>query len=124
MQIAYGNKKEKNTNKPLNGHFKKAGVDPKRFLVEFEIVPGFNYEMGQVFNVSIFKQGDLVKVTGTSKGRGFSGVIKRHGFSRGPVTHGQREYLRDKHSLQHSFQSLKLIHSNVFQWTDHYISLD
>ena len=99
VQVAYGNKKKKNTNKPLNGHFKKAGVDTKRFLVEFEIVPGFNYEMGQVFNVSIFKQGDLVKVTGTSKGRGFSGVIKRHGFSRGPVTHGQREYLRAPGSI-------------------------
>jgi len=76
VQIAYGDKKEKNTNKPLKGHFKKAGVTPKRFLVEFDIVTGFDYEMGQVFNASIFKQGDLVKVTGASKGRGFSGHPK------------------------------------------------
>jgi len=92
-------KKEKNTNKPLEGHFKKAGVTPKKFLVEFDIVPGFDYEMGQVFNASIFKQGDSVKVTGTSKGRGFSGVMKRHGFAGGPKTHGQREHPRSAGSI-------------------------
>ena len=99
VQIAYGDKKEKNTNKPLEGHFKKAGVTPKKFLVEFDIVPGFDYEMGQVFNASIFKQGDSVKVTGTSKGRGFSGVMKRHGFAGGPKTHGQREHPRSAGSI-------------------------
>ena len=99
VQIAYGDKKEKNTNKPLKGHFKKAGVTPKRFLVEFDIVTGFDYEMGQVFNASIFKQGDLVKVTGASKGRGFSGVMKRHGFAGGPKTHGQREHPRSAGSI-------------------------
>ena len=99
MQIAYGDKKEKNTNKPLEGHFKKAGVTPKKFLVEFDIVPGFDYEMGQVFNASIFKQGDSVKVTGTSKGRGFSGGMKRHGFAGGPKTHGQREHPRSAGSI-------------------------
>ena len=99
VQIAYGDKKEKNTSKPLEGHFKKAGVTPKNFLVEFDIVPGFDYEMGQVFNASIFKQGDSVKVTGTSKGRGFSGVMKRHGFGGGPKTHGQREHPRSAGSI-------------------------
>jgi large subunit ribosomal protein L3 len=99
VQIAYGDKKEKNTNKPLKGHFKKAGVTPKRFLAEFDIVTGFDYEMGQVFNASIFKQGDLVKVTGASKGRGFSGVMKRHGFAGGPKTHGQREHPRSAGSI-------------------------
>ena len=99
VQIAYGDKKEKNTNKPLEGHFKKASVTPKKFLVEFDIVPGFDYEMGQVFNASIFKQGDSVKVTGTSKGRGFSGVMKRHGFGGGPKTHGQREHPRSAGSI-------------------------
>ena len=94
VQIAYGNKKEKRTNKPLHGHFKKAGLDPKRILAEFEIIPGFNYKMGQEFNASIFKIGDMVKVTGTSKGRGFSGVMKRYGFGGGPKTHGQREHPR------------------------------
>ena len=99
VQIAYGNKKEKRTNKPLHGHFKKAGLDPKRILAEFEIIPGFNYKMGQEFNVSIFKIGDMVKVTGTSKGRGFSGVMKRYGFGGGPKTHGQREHPRSAGSI-------------------------
>ena len=99
VQIAYGNKKEKRTNKPLHGHFKKAGLDPKRILAEFEIIPGFNYKMGQEFNASIFKIGDMVKVTGTSKGRGFSGVMKRDGFGGGPKTHGQREHPRSAGSI-------------------------
>ena len=99
VQIAYGNKKDKNTNKPLKGHFKKAGVEPASFLVEFDVVPGFDYKLGQVFNSSIFKQGELVKVTGTSKGRGFSGVMKRHGFGGGPKTHGQREHPRSAGSI-------------------------
>ena len=99
VQIAYGDKKEKNSNKPLNGHLKKAGLSPKRLLVEFDIVPGYEYKLGQVFNASIFKQGDFVKVTGTSKGRGFSGVMKRHGFGGGPKTHGQREHPRSAGSI-------------------------
>ena len=99
VQIAYGNKKEKRTNKPLHGHFKKAGLDPKRILAEFEIIPGFNYKMGQEFNAAIFKIGDMVKVTGTSKGRGFSGVMKRYGFGGGPKTHGQREHPRSAGSI-------------------------
>ena len=99
VQIAYGNKKEKRTNKPLHGHFKKAGLDPKRILAEFEIIPGFNYKMGQEFTASIFKIGDMVKVTGTSKGRGFSGVMKRYGFGGGPKTHGQREHPRSAGSI-------------------------
>ena len=99
VQIAYGNKKEKRTNKPLHGHFKKAGLDPKRILAEFEIIPGVNYKMGQEFNASIFKIGDMVKVTGTSKGRGFSGVMKRYGFGGGPKTHGQREHPRSAGSI-------------------------
>ena len=99
VQIAYGNKKEKRTNKPLHGHFKKAGLDPKRILAEFETIPGFNYKMGQEFTASIFKIGDMVKVTGTSKGRGFSGVMKRYGFGGGPKTHGQREHPRSAGSI-------------------------
>ena len=99
VQIAYGNKKEKRTNKPLHGLFKKAGLDPKRILAEFEIIPGFNYKMGQEFNASLFKIGDMVKVTGTSKGRGFSGVMKRYGFGGGPKTHGQREHPRSAGSI-------------------------
>ena len=82
VQIAYGDKKE-NSNKPLNGHLKKAGLSPKRFLVEFDIVPGYEYKLGQVFNASIFKQGDLLKSLGHQKGEDFR-VMKRHGFGGGP----------------------------------------
>jgi len=71
----------------------------KRILSEFEPIQGFDYEIGQEFGASIFKKGDLVNVTGTSKGKGFAGVIKRHGFSRGPLTHGQKEYLRSPGSI-------------------------
>ena len=99
MQIAYGDKKEKNSNKPLNGHLKKAGLSPKRFLVEFDIVPGYEYKLGQIFNASIFKQGDFVKVTGTSKGRGFSGVMKRHGFGGGRASHGKNSVMRKAGSV-------------------------
>ena len=99
VQIAYGNKKDKNTNKPLKGHFKKSGVKPASFLIEFDIVPGFDYKLGQVFNSSIFKQGELVKVTGTSKGRGFSGVMKRHGFGGGRASHGKNSVMRKPGSV-------------------------
>ena len=94
VQIGYGERKAKHSNNPLNGHFKKAGVQPKKILREFGVVPGFEYKQGQEFNVSLFKVGDHVHVSGTSKGAGFAGVIKRHNFHRQPETHGQTEYLR------------------------------
>ena len=100
VQIGYGNKKDKHTTSPMKGHYKKARLSPKNVLAELDIIPGYDYKMGQVFNASsIFSKGDIVNVTGTSNGRGFSGVIKRHGFSKGPVTHGQREYLRAPGSI-------------------------
>ena len=70
------------------GHFKKAGVDPSRVLAEFDIVPGFDYVVGQEFHVGVFQEGDYVRVSGKSKGRGFTGVIKRHNFARQKKTHG------------------------------------
>ena len=72
----------------LKGHFKKADIDPKKVLAEFDKVPGFDYKIGQSFHVGIFNEGDYVRVTGRSKGKGFSGVIKRHNFSRQKKTHG------------------------------------
>ena len=99
VQIGYGNKKDKHTTNPMKGHYKKANLSPKDVLAEFETIAGYDYKMGQVFNASLFSKGDIVNVTATSKGRGFSGVIKRHGFSKGPVTHGQREYLRAPGSI-------------------------
>ena len=88
VQVGFDTKKEKHLTKPLEGHFKKAGVNPLRILAEFDIVPGFNYTLGTTFHVGLFNQGDFIKVSGLSKGRGFTGVIKRHNFSRQKKTHG------------------------------------
>ena len=99
VQVGFGERKAKHVNKPLNGQFKKSGVQPKKILMEFNIVPGFNYKEGQQFNVSLFKEGDRVHVSGISKGAGFAGVIKRHNFHRQPETHGQTEYLRHPGSI-------------------------
>ena len=88
VQLGFGHKKEKHLTGPLKGHFQKASVKPAKFLAEFDIVPGFDYIPGSVFHVGLFSQGDFVRVSGTSKGRGFSGVIKRHNFSRQKKTHG------------------------------------
>ena len=99
VQVGFGERKAKHVNKPLNGQFKKSGVQPKKILMEFNIVPGFNYKEGQEFNVSLFEEGDRVHVSGISKGAGFAGVIKRHNFHRQPETHGQTEYLRHPGSI-------------------------
>ena len=88
IQVGYLDKKPKHLPKALEGHFEKSGVSPKKFLAEFEQVPGFDYKLGQLFHVGIFREGDLVRVSGISKGRGFTGVIKRHNFSRQKKTHG------------------------------------
>ena len=90
VQIAYGEIKEKNVNKPLKGHFAKAGVSPKRKLKEIRLQEASELTPGQELTVEIFKVGDKVDISGISKGKGFQGVIKRHGQSRGPETHGSR----------------------------------
>lgn len=88
IQVGYLDKKPKRLPKALKGHFEKSGVSPKTFLAEFEKVPGFDYKLGQLFHVGIFREGDFVRVSGISKGKGFTGVIKRHNFSRQKKTHG------------------------------------
>ena len=88
VQIGYGNKKEKHLTKSLKGHFEKSSAKPSKVLAEFPIVPGFDYVLGSVFHVGLFHQGDFVRVSGSSKGRGFTGVIKRHNLSRQKKTHG------------------------------------
>jgi len=88
IQVGYLNKKPKHLSKALKGHFEKSGVDPKKIVAEFEQVPGFDYKLGQSFHVGIFNEGDFVRVSGVSKGKGFTGVIKRHNFSRQKKTHG------------------------------------
>ncbi len=99
LQIAYGEKKEKNVSAPLKGHFKKAKTTPKQMLVEFK---GFEEEhkLGDTLTVEMFEENTWVDVVGTSKGKGFQGVVKRHGF-RGvnDATHGQHNRLRAPGSL-------------------------
>ena len=88
IQVGYLTREPKHTSKPMQGHFDKSGVRPKKVLLEFEKVPGFDYKVGQSFHVGIFNQGDVVRVSGKSKGKGFTGVIKRHNFARQKKTHG------------------------------------
>jgi large subunit ribosomal protein L3 len=99
IQVGFGERKPKHSNKALNGHFEKAGTEAKRILAEFVPVPDYDYKTGQHFGVSLFKEGEYVDVAGTTKGHGFSGVMKRHGFAGGPKTHGQREHPRSAGSI-------------------------
>ena len=88
IQLGFGEIKKHRLNKPQDGHFQSLGAKPSKYLAEFSPVPGFEYISGSIFHVGIFKLGDYVTVSGFSKGRGFSGVIKRHNFSRQKKTHG------------------------------------
>jgi large subunit ribosomal protein L3 len=99
VQVGYGDRKKKHLTKPLEGHFTRAKVEPKRILAEFDLIPGFEYKMGQEFTVSLFKSGEYVDVSGISKGRGFAGVIKRHNFSTQPKTHGTKNTYRHPGSI-------------------------
>jgi large subunit ribosomal protein L3 len=94
VQVGFENKREKLSNKPEKGHVEKANTTPKRFIREFRGTDLTEYEIGQEVNVSIFAEGDLVDVSGVSKGKGFQGSIKRHGQSRGPMSHGSRYHRR------------------------------
>lgn len=94
VQIGFEDKREKLANKPEKGHVAKANTAPKRFIREFRGVNLEEYEVGQEVKVEIFAEGDVVDVTGVSKGKGFQGVIKRHGQSRGPMSHGSRYHRR------------------------------
>ena len=90
IQLATVEKKEKRANKPEMGHLKKANTTPKRFLKEIRGVDVSAYELGKELKADIFTEGEMVDVTGTSKGKGFQGVIKRHNQSRGPMSHGSQ----------------------------------
>ena len=95
LQLAYGDRKDKHATKAEVGHFKKAGVSPKRKVVEFHNTYQEEFELGQEIDVTIFQEKDYVDVIGVSKGKGFQGVVKRHNF-RGvnDATHGQHNRLR------------------------------
>ena len=94
IQLGVVDKKEKNATKQEIGHAKKAGVAPKRFLKEIRVEDTTTYELGSTIKADTFEAGEKVDVTGTSKGKGFAGVIKRHNQSRGPETHGSRYHRR------------------------------
>ncbi|PLR88992.1 50S ribosomal protein L3 [Bacillus halotolerans] len=94
IQLGFDDKREKLSNKPEQGHVAKAETAPKRFVKELRGVEMDAYEVGQEVKVEIFSAGEIVDVTGVSKGKGFQGAIKRHGQSRGPMSHGSRYHRR------------------------------
>ena len=99
LQLGFQEKKEKHTSRPMQGHFEKAGVAPQRHLAEFK---GFDaeYKLGDTINVDFFNENDFVDIVGTSKGKGYQGVVKRHGFGGvGQATHGQHNRARKPGSI-------------------------
>lgn len=99
VQFAFEEAKEKNMNKPSLGKFKKSKIKPMKHLKEIADYPAAELKVGDEIKVNIFKAGDVVKVTGTSKGKGFQGVVKRHGFAGGVRTHGQSDRERAPGSI-------------------------
>ncbi|AGK99942.1 50S ribosomal protein L3 [Desulfoscipio gibsoniae] len=94
IQLGFGEKRENLFNKPMKGHFEKAGIKPKRYLREIRVDDIDAYEVGQEIKADVFAPGEKVDVVGITKGRGFSGGIKRHGFHRGPMAHGSKYHRR------------------------------
>lgn len=88
IQVGFEDKREKLANKPEMGHVAKANTAPKRFIKEFRYEEMMSYEVGQEITVDSFEAGEIVDVTGTSKGKGYQGTIKRYGYGRGPMAHG------------------------------------
>jgi large subunit ribosomal protein L3 len=114
LQLGFLPKKGQRVNKPLSGHFKKAGVGPYVHVKEFRVEDVEGVEAGQEVTLSLFKPGDVVDVTGLSRGKGFSGVMKRHGFHGSPGSHGTHEYFRHGGSVgsatypHHTFKGMKM----------------
>ena len=99
LQLGFDDKKAKSSNKSLDGHFKKAGTTAKKKVVEFQGFEG-EYKLGDSISVEHFEEGEFVDVSGVSKGKGFQGVVKRHGFAGvGQATHGQHNRLRAPGSI-------------------------
>ena len=101
LQLGYESVKPNKVNKPLLGHFKRAGVEPFKKLKEFRIEnPDDKFEIGQTLSITdVFQEGELVDCTSKTKGKGFQGVVKRHGFGGGPKTHGQSDRWRAPGSI-------------------------
>ncbi|MDN5325388.1 MAG: large subunit ribosomal protein [Moorella sp. (in: firmicutes)] len=94
VQVGFEPVKERKVNKPLLGYFNKAGVTPFRYIREFRLENPGEYQVGQEIKADVFSPGEKVDVTGISKGKGFAGGIKRHGFHRGPMEHGSKYHRR------------------------------
>jgi large subunit ribosomal protein L3 len=92
VQIGYGNVSSKSLSQPELGHLQKSNIQPLKYLKEFRINDPEKFEVGQIINVKSFTSGQLIDVTGKSSGKGFSGLQKRHHFSRGPMTHGSKNH--------------------------------
>ena len=90
VQVGFEDQKPQRVNKPMTGHFEKAGTAPKKYLAEFRNDEGETYEVGQIITVADFEEGSKLDITGVSKGKGTQGNIKRHGHHRGPMTHGSK----------------------------------
>lgn len=90
LQLGFGAKKTERVNKPLQGHFKKSGERCFEYVKEFAVENPADFNVGQEITVEMFKVGERIDVAGKTKGRGFAGAIKRHGFHRGPMTHGSK----------------------------------
>lgn len=100
LQLGFDDKADKRANKAESGHFKKAGTAPKKKVVEFRYFEEGAFKLGDTVNVELFKEGEFVDVNGISKGKGFQGVVKRHGFGGvGQSTHGQHNRLRAPGSI-------------------------
>jgi len=99
IQIGFSETSKKHINKPEAGHLKKANVSNLKYLREIRVKDHSDFELGQAINVGVFEVGGFVDVSGTSKGKGFAGVVKRHGFAGGPKTHGQSDRHRAPGSI-------------------------
>ncbi len=103
VQIGFGAIRPTLVNLPRRGHFRRAGVEPRRWLREVRVADPSQYQVGQELTVDVFKEVQRVDVVGFSKGRGFQGGVKRHGFHTGPKSHGCRNYRAPGSIGQHSF---------------------
>jgi len=99
IQLGFVDKKEKHTTGPLKGHFRKAGTSPQRFIREIRVDDPSLFSVGQAITSGLFVKGDFVDITGTSKGKGYAGVMKRHGFGGFEMTHGTHESNRGPGSI-------------------------
>ena len=99
VQLAYGQKSKKKTNKPMSGHLSKSGVETAKVIAEFKSIVDFDYKLGQKFDSSIFNVGEVIDVRAKSKGKGFAGTTKRHNFARQDATHGNKHTERAPGSI-------------------------